>query len=443
MAFGNFGNDFLKGFFGSDNLKDYSHASKTFRDGGYALAPKSKFLYYVKVNFNSIGLPWLASALGTDANQLGILTKTVQLPTFDAQTEVMNQYNRKRIVQTGIEYSPVTLTFHDDGSNLIQRLWYYYYTYYFKDAEYGYTNPAVANPSPLGSQNAPQIDYNARDTYSHDRAANDWGYSGESSGFNKPRFFNDITIYGFHQQNFIAYTLINPVVKSWQHDTYDYSEDSGVMQHEMSIEYETVKYFSGRLSGTTPDQIVSGFADPAHYDTSKSPLSRGGSTASILGQGGLVDSIGSIAGSIGDLASGKGGLDSLLNIASTVGRTKNTFSGRDIGDMIKAEGTAALISGAKAAIQNPSLVTNWFPTPTEQPINNGGTTPLQGPTVSANAVGIPQVTPITQTVNTPTYAATTYGVPPAPTFGPTSGSTIPFTDYAANYGTPVPGDFDE
>ena len=42
-----FGEDVLKGFFGNDFLKDYTHASKTFRSNNGALSPRRKFLFHV------------------------------------------------------------------------------------------------------------------------------------------------------------------------------------------------------------------------------------------------------------------------------------------------------------------------------------------------------------------------------------------------------------
>ena len=51
----------------------------------------------------------------------------------------MNQYNRKRINQTKIQYDPVDITFHDDSGNVISSLWYRYYTYYYLDGN----NPQV------------------------------------------------------------------------------------------------------------------------------------------------------------------------------------------------------------------------------------------------------------------------------------------------------------
>jgi hypothetical protein len=93
-------------------------------------------------------------------------------------------------------------------------------------------------------------------------------------------FFNDITIYGLSQKTFAQYTMINPLITDWTHDTYDYAAGSQVIQHTMSIRYEAVKYYSGNIGGNTPSGQVNGFADPAHYDTEKSPIAVPGSTYS-------------------------------------------------------------------------------------------------------------------------------------------------------------------
>jgi hypothetical protein len=54
----------------------------------------------------------------------------------------MNQYNRKRIVQTKIKYDPIDISFHDDNgsgvgtANLggtVRALWKAYYNYYYFD----------------------------------------------------------------------------------------------------------------------------------------------------------------------------------------------------------------------------------------------------------------------------------------------------------------------
>ena len=357
-----FGDNFLKGFFGTDYLKDFTHASKTFRANGYELAPKYKFLFYVKFNLNTEQIPQLRTLFPKNQSQdLGLVVKTIDLPSYNFETDVMNQYNRKRLIQTRVNYRPISVVFHDDGSNLINQMWYNYFSYYYKDPSHKYGNPAILNGTPgdVADGTQDRVDYNARDTYIDNREINDWGYVGESytdgtasidtSG--KPRYFNDITIYGFDQHKFTQYTLINPIITDWRHDTYDYSEGNGMMQHNMTIEYETVKYYVGDLSGETPDSIVKGFADPAHYDTVKSPLARPGSTSSILGQGGVVDAGLGVVGAISDLATGKGSVSSVLGAVQTAGRTYNNIKDKDLGAILKQEGTQIFKDGLPAATE--------------------------------------------------------------------------------------------
>jgi len=157
-------------------------------------------------------------------------------------------------------------------------------------------------------------------------------------------------IYGMDQRRFAAYTLINPMIKSWDHDTYSYSEGSGVMQNQMTIEYETVKYYGGALGGVRPDTNVMGFADPAYYDTVKSSLARPGSTQSVLGQGGLLDAG---IGIVQDLQSGRG-LAGVIGAIQKAGTAYNTFKGVDLKSVANEEANAALKTVLKNGI--PSMV---------------------------------------------------------------------------------------
>ena len=73
-----FGEDFLKGFFGNDFLKDYAHASKTFRSNNGALSPRRKFLFHVVFNLNIQQIPQLANVFQTDDLQnLNLLVKEI------------------------------------------------------------------------------------------------------------------------------------------------------------------------------------------------------------------------------------------------------------------------------------------------------------------------------------------------------------------------------
>jgi hypothetical protein len=106
--------------------------------------------------------------------------------------------------------------------------------------------------------------------------------------------------------------LINPLITDWQGDTYDYSADNGTMINTMTIRYETVKYYAGAIGGTTPSTSVTGFADPAHYDTTLSPIARRGSEFGVSGQGGTIPAG---SGSVQDMqinSPGRGGLGATI-----------------------------------------------------------------------------------------------------------------------------------
>lgn len=315
-----FAGNALKGFLTNDWLRDYTHASKTFVTNGYGYAPKYKFLFHVYFETNDAQITALQEPNMPSDRNYGLAVKTVQLPKYTFDLHTMNQYNRKRIVQTKIKYDPIQIQFHDDNSNLINKLWYAYYTYYYKDA---------LQSDPVGSTSTKKngfgdtrktSDINTRTLYDPDISQNDdWGYIGEPDqySFTKDPFFRAINIYGFNQHNFVLYRLVNPMIQSFQHDTYSYSESNGIMQNQMTIEYETVKYFTGALDGKNPSQMVPKFGEEAHYDKRVSPLAAPGSNSSIMGQGGLIASAGGI---MDDLQNGN-----ILGAARGITNTAKTF----------------------------------------------------------------------------------------------------------------------
>lgn len=375
-----FGQQLWQGFTNVNSLRDYTHASKTFTSNSFELKPRYKFLFHVSFTLNT-DIPAIAKVIGTqEVQNLSYVVKTVDLPKYSVDTETLNQYNRKRVVQTKINYDPVTLTFHDDSGDNVRNMWYNYYSYYYKDPSQNYLAPNSTNGSlgPSGNK-ANGFGYNARDIYLDKRLGdvNDWGFIGESfndgtsDASGKPPFFRDIRIYGMDQHKFAEYILINPIITNWSHDQYDYSQGAGIMQNSMTIAYETVKYYSGAVGNQRPDINVQGFADPSHYDTTVSPISRPGSTATVFGQGGLLDAGGGI---LEDLQSG--GLLGAIGAVQKAGTAYNTFKGKNIKSIAVNETTALGVKAIQGSI--PGAVRSlpgrsngmFFPTP-QSPGNNG------------------------------------------------------------------------
>jgi hypothetical protein len=320
MSLGNWGQSLLNGavgtFFGSPYLRDYQHASKTFRPNSYENAPKLKFLFHTYFEINPQVYP--------TASNFGILVKEVKLPAYTMQVDQLNQYNRKRLVQTKIKYDPIEITFHDDNGNNTTSMWHAYYTYYYNDGR----NPGQVLRGNRGNNRffqetgSPITDYNTNNIYTEDNPDDfNWGLSGGATNAtgNKIPFFKNITVFGLNQHNFIAYTLINPMITNFSHDQYSYNEGSGIMQNRMTIDYETVVYNEGALDGRAPGDIVTGFGDVANYDRTPSPNMAPGANGTILGRGGLVDAAG------GAIRSLRGGniLGAAQNAGLVLDRLKN------------------------------------------------------------------------------------------------------------------------
>lgn len=230
------------------HLRDARHAFQLFTEHGHALGPKTKFLYHVVFEY-SAPLDKIANS-DKFRKEIGVLVKTVQLPKFTAAVETKNQYNRKKRVQTKVDYEDVTMTLHDDNTGITRAMLEEYYKYYVKD---GHKN----------SRGVP-LDFGARDKFT-----NQVPRYGLDNGANGP-FFSHIRIYQLSRQKWFSYTLVNPILASWSHDDMSYGEGSGIMEHSLTISYEGVLYNTGEIrDGGEPV----GFTDQeTRYDEVHSPL---------------------------------------------------------------------------------------------------------------------------------------------------------------------------
>lgn len=225
------------------NLGDFSHASNLFVDANLRLAPKVKFLYHVVFGINTNAL--ISSGFKTKhQTEINMLVKSVDLPTFSINAETINQYNRKKVYQTKIEYSPVTIKFHDDSFGVTRQLWENYYQYYYADSK----SAGIFNSyDPRNSTKTGKL------------ILSPYGLDNKST---KP-FFKYITIYQLSKGEWNSFTLINPMIQNWRHDNLSYSENAPV-EHIATLIYESVIYDSG--TGKPPTFAVE------HYDTVRSPL---------------------------------------------------------------------------------------------------------------------------------------------------------------------------
>ena len=327
---------------GSGNLRSYQHATRLYVDNNYQLTPKAGWIYYVKVNINprikniitdstlkKEFTEWLNKYNGT----VGLLAKTVDLPKFSVETETLNQYNRKTIIQKKINYNPITIVFHDDMANVSLNLWKSYYQYHYGDS----LSAAGVNP---------QIYFKYQDN-KYDSRVLDASY-GLSNGQSE-RFFTSIEIFQLHQKKFTSIKIINPIIKEWASDNLDQTQGNRMLSSRMTVEYETVIYDTAATNNITKENP--GF-NKNHYDNTPSPLGIGGQgTNSVLGPGGLIAGASSIFGTLSNPGA------SPLDILNAAVQGRNLI--RNAGNISKAglleEGTSlfnSALSGVSSSNGN-------------------------------------------------------------------------------------------
>ena len=277
------------------NLGDYQHASKVFVDGNMRLAPKMKYLYHVVLNINpNITLNNTSGWNNTTKREINLLCKSVDLPSFSMQTETLNQYNRKKVIQTGVQYDPINMVWHDDNAGLTNFLWKNYFNYYYSDANHVQQNagaPAVADPAYLRSGGL---------NSGYDSGAASINRYGLDRPGKTDNFFTSIQVFQLHPQNGqstnTSFTYINPLIDQWDHDEAN-SEASEFAINRMRFSYEAVMTDRDYTDlGTIP----AGFGD-YRYDTAPSPISaQGGGGSSFFGTGGVLAGAATTLGNIQD-----------------------------------------------------------------------------------------------------------------------------------------------
>lgn len=274
---------------------NWQHATRLFIDDTMRLAPRSKFMFYVRFELNKAAIR-APSFTNNHQEEVGLLVKTVELPKFSFDSVVKNQYNRKKIIYKQINYEPVNLTLHDDSAGVVNALWAIYYGYYIGDRQ---------NPTAAYNENKYRPTKTLIDNFRY----------GMDNDITEP-FFKSVSIFTMSRRRFLGYTLVNPRIKSWNHGTADYSV-SEFMESSMSLEYEAVRYSAGTVTFNNPK----GFAN-LHYDAVPSPLSvAGGGVANLTGSGGVLDGLEQIFGDVGSGAT----FDSFGGFLGTAIKSINTY----------------------------------------------------------------------------------------------------------------------
>tara|TARA_B110000503_G_scaffold133091_1_gene210044 strand:- start:2985 stop:4262 length:1278 start_codon:yes stop_codon:yes gene_type:complete len=249
------------------NLADWQHASRLYVNDTQKHAPKVGFSYHV-----TFYLTEQAKAVIPDlvnyTNVIGMLVKGVDLPKFTAQVETKNKYNRKKHVQSKLDYSPVNIDFHDDNFGATTALMEAYYKYYFADGSHNLSNGAYGNRR-------------TGDTTYEGAGSNAFKFGMNNNTPSIP-FFDRIEIAQMARKSYTKFTLVNPLISSWSHDKLD-NTGNNTLTNSMTVEYDAVFYDRGHVEAGDNGNPA-GFGNTAQYDVTPSPITlQGGGTLGIDG----------------------------------------------------------------------------------------------------------------------------------------------------------------
>ena len=275
-------------------LRNYAdHSFGTITEYGRQLSgiPRAKHAFVVEfyTTRTTGNKPW--------RNMLKDLSTVVQscdLPSFAFNTQTLNQYNRKRIIQTKVEWNPITIRFYDTRDNKFQIVMEEYFKWYYKDGrsdinKFGvgaYTPDVVdENPSidkfgfqppfternktketrftstvPFGTPIHPTDEYGAGGEFGEAPAADEPAINFEKY------FFSKIVISrmsgGREDPIKSPIILFNPTITNIQHDNLDYSSAQPI-SWSVQIAYEGVKHVSQDSAPAGGPDWISRGADAA------------------------------------------------------------------------------------------------------------------------------------------------------------------------------------
>ena len=189
--------------------------------------PRPKFIFFAEFNPSDGGQAMMASSgsanLNTYTGNRGISFKVKQIdkPHVNLTTVEMNQYNKKTLVYTKLEYSDATIQLHDTVDDSVLSLWVDYFTYYFGDSRV--KNPTSYSQSPVDS------------TFSDDTG---WGFRPLAE---QTHFFQSIRVLAFYAGTYTSFTYINPRITSIDFHQKDYTS-SDIEDITISFKYEAIQY---------------------------------------------------------------------------------------------------------------------------------------------------------------------------------------------------------
>lgn len=274
-------------------FKDSDMAAQTasLKDFVWTRTPRPKWLYFVNfvvkkgVGTTDVGESVL-SRYSDFHTGISFQVKYIDRPKASPRVVDVNQYNKRRLVHTGIDYDPVNLRFHDVVDSRVLKFWIDYTKRYFADFRGKLSSDWRNDISAQDFNNPP------------------WGFQPIMSvDADEADFFERVEIYLFYGKLYTRLDLVRPKIISMDHDASEAAAGDQVTEMSMQLRYEGIVYETVNHPITQDVADLLGLDIPNYFDPIQGivnvPLSNiaGGVFGDILTSGivpplGLVPTLG-------------------------------------------------------------------------------------------------------------------------------------------------------
>lgn len=195
--------------------------------------PRLTFNGFVDFVFN----PEIAAQLGAGVSfrtQISSLVQTASLPAITFNTDIKNQYNIKRIVQTGVNFTPVNISVLDTVSNDWLLMFMRYFSYHYMQPR----NKTTQGTGNSRDQN-PKAYLSGSDTWTRSSAFMADTFDSNTAGLNTVNlpFLDHIKLVTYAGGKGVEYILFKPTITTFSMGEIDYTV-SETRKFNMAFEYE-------------------------------------------------------------------------------------------------------------------------------------------------------------------------------------------------------------
>ena len=320
-------------------------ANLFFRGSNHDPAPRQAHQFIVTFSMYQISVPEHLRPLYQELNQfrdrLHFIVNTVDQPKFSVDQTVLNQYNRKRVVNRSITYDPITFRMYDTHDGLGLKFAKLLYEFEFQGARLTQKKTGIS-----GEPRSEDHNYNRNIYQTEDQFVKTHHFGLAQHRNFHSRLLKHIDIYQVAGAMYSKTRVIYPRLARFDMDQLDYAS-SGVVNLSFGFNYENflIDQIAQPIDSPETEYPLFDAFEESAGDFNDTPAGLSGEKPNTVSKKDDKEGADGDKGSIGDANGGQISLNQVSNSISTAGN--DIVNG--IGNA-KAQVVNKVKSGTKSAV---------------------------------------------------------------------------------------------